>query len=395
MSRYQSILIGGDVFPLKYESIERLPRLFDALPGIRFESAATVVNLETPLHSGTPRGMKAGYAFGADPRLAGWLAANGIHGVNLANNHCMDQREQGLTATLAACTRYGIGHFGAGETLAEAGAPHLADVEGRKVAFLGMADPESGRAGACAAGPLPLDLADALPFVRTARDAASFLVLLLHTGAEYYPYPTPSQQRLCRFLAREGADVIVCQHSHCCGAWERHGNSLIVYGQGNLFTEMPPPYGHDDVWNEGFLVEIHPGRIDSPPEFTVHPYGTNAQTGPTPLSRSARDRFERVTAERNARLDDPEFLAAEWQRRCMARRDWYFSKICGHGRLLRAINRRTGYCHRSYSAQQLAVLENLFAGDAHREAVLTLLEALRKERGIAAALHPAAPVVEC
>ena len=35
-------------------------------------------------------------------------------------------------------------------------------------------------------------------------------------------------------MAENGADVVICQHSHCIGCYEEYQGCYILYGQGNF-----------------------------------------------------------------------------------------------------------------------------------------------------------------
>ena len=76
----------------------------------------------------------------------------------------------------------------------------------------------------------------------------------MHGGNEGYPYPSPRLMDTCRFLVEQGANAVICQHSHCVGCYEEYRGGHIVYGQGNLIFDasIPPP-----GWNEGVLVRLH------------------------------------------------------------------------------------------------------------------------------------------
>jgi poly-gamma-glutamate synthesis protein (capsule biosynthesis protein) len=57
--------------------------------------------------------------------------------------------------------------------------------------------------------------------------------------------------KLCHAMARNGADVILCQHSHCIGAYEKYNDCHILYGQGNFH------FGEEEkeIWNTSLAVE--------------------------------------------------------------------------------------------------------------------------------------------
>ena len=47
-------------------------------------------------------------------------------------------------------------------------------------------------------------------------------------------YPSQNLQKICHKIAEKGADLIVCQHSHCIGTYENYKGGHILYGQGNF-----------------------------------------------------------------------------------------------------------------------------------------------------------------
>ena len=58
-------------------------------------------------------------------------------------------------------------------------------------------------------------------------------------------------------MVRHGADLVLCQHSHCIGCYEEFEGGHILYGQGNFH------FVHDEwageglerkMWNTGLLV---------------------------------------------------------------------------------------------------------------------------------------------
>ena len=69
---------------------------------------------------------------------------------------------------------------------------------------------------------------------------------------EHYRYPSPYLQKVCRKMVEKGANLVVCQHSHCIGSYETYNNSTIVYGQGNFIFNK-----HDnEYWNSSLLIKL-------------------------------------------------------------------------------------------------------------------------------------------
>ncbi|MFD1907941.1 CapA family protein [Paenibacillus rhizoplanae] len=85
---------------------------YSALDGMFKKDDLTVVNLETPI---TTRGVGAKnkqFVFKGPPKALDALKAAGVDAVNLANNHTLDQGEEGLLDTLKHLGERGIPHVG-------------------------------------------------------------------------------------------------------------------------------------------------------------------------------------------------------------------------------------------------------------------------------------------
>jgi poly-gamma-glutamate synthesis protein (capsule biosynthesis protein) len=211
-------------------------------------------------------------------------------------------------------------------------------------------------------------------FVRTiqgSRGQYDFLIVLLHSGIEYYPFPTPRQMETCRFIIEQGARMVVCQHSHCAGCYERYQNGHIIYGQGNLLFDSP---GADQSWHEGFLVRL----MISPDlncEWQPVPYvQSEAQPGVSRMPPAREQVFLNTLAERSRVLQDPGRVKTAWEDYCAERHHYFMSCMLGHNRLLRRLNRNNGAISRLCREEKLLLLTNIVRCDIHRETALTVLE---------------------
>ena len=54
-------------------------------------------------------------------------------------------------------------------------------------------------------------------------------------------------------MVRCGADVVLCQHSHCVGCYEYFEGGHILYGQGNFHFSS---FVDRECWYNGLLVEL-------------------------------------------------------------------------------------------------------------------------------------------
>ena len=54
-------------------------------------------------------------------------------------------------------------------------------------------------------------------------------------------------------MVDKGADLVICQHSHCIGCEERYNKSKIIYGQGNFLFDMD----NNEFWANNLLIKIN------------------------------------------------------------------------------------------------------------------------------------------
>ena len=369
------ILIGGDVCPVNRSQAllaagDAEAVFSDLLPEFR-RADLGVVNLECPLIEQPSPIAKVGPVLGAPTECARGLREAGIHLVGLANNHILDQGSQGLDTTLSALHRYGLEWVGAGRNIEQSSRLSVHPVGGLRVGVLAVAEHEFSTATQSRPGANPLDVVQLVRALRLARGNCDFLTVLLHGGNEFYPYPSPRLQSLCRFLAEEGAGAIVCQHSHCPGCIEQHHGAHIVYGQGNLaFDQHPHPL---DSWYEGFLVVIEIGD-DGQTSLHSVPYRQFDSTASVRrLDGVELSAFNDGLAERSANVLDEAFVGREWARFCRSNADAYFSYLSGHSRLLRYINARLPFTRCLYPERRKLLVRSVVQCESHREVLETVL----------------------
>ncbi len=164
--------------------------------------------------------------------------------VGLANNHILDYGEKGLSDTLSLLSENGIPCVGVGNNLKEAAQSiHVFEEKGWRIGFYACAEHEFSIASAESPGANPFDALVTGDIIKSlkADHKLDILIVLYHGGKEYYQYPSHGLQKVCRHLIEKGANLVVCQHSHCIGAYEHYLNGDIVYGQGNFIFDMKHP----------------------------------------------------------------------------------------------------------------------------------------------------------
>lgn len=251
------ILIGADFVPTEsnYEYFKNgdVQTLVgnDLLKALN-ESDFSIFNLEVPLTDKKDPIAKCGPNLIAPTHTINGLKAINPHFFTLANNHILDQGQQGLTSTLKVLSSAGIDYAGAGENLKEAKKPYIVTINGIKIGIYCCTEHEFTIATAESAGANPFDPLESFDHVTKLKEVTDYVIVLYHGGKEHYRYPSPNLQKICRKFVDKGANLIVCQHSHCIGAQEEWKGGNIIYGQGNFLFDR----SDSECWQSSLLIEV-------------------------------------------------------------------------------------------------------------------------------------------
>lgn len=219
----------------------------------------TVGNLETALGDvGEPAAKR--YPFRSPPEAAEALAVGGVDLVSLANNHAQDYGPEALLQGIDLLHAAGVATVGGGANEEAAHAPHVAEIGGLKVAFLGYVhvpveaithfDTQSWSATADAPGLAWADPARVSADVAAIRPEVDLVVVILHSGYEYIEEPSEEQVAAARAAVDAGADLVVGHHAHILQGIHRYGDGIIAYGLGNFLFDIdgPPETAILNVW---------------------------------------------------------------------------------------------------------------------------------------------------
>jgi len=368
-----TIVIGGDVYPKgKVESHfingDAAEIFNDILP--LFQNADySVVNLECPLADNETPILKDGANLRAVTKTVNGLKGSQINAVNLSNNHILDQGEEGLKSTLSTLSKHEIACFGAGKNLEEAAKAHVITIKGKKIAFLGVAEHEFTIATDSSCGANPLHVSNNVRVIRKLKKQVDYIILLYHGGKEHYAYPTPNQQDKSRFFIEEGVDVVIAQHSHIAGSYEEYLGKLIVYGQGNLvFEKLSRNYA---TWFTGFLVSLK--LKENAFEFEFIPFEqANGIVGVRKLDKTQSELMIQGLINRSLNISNVDFVKAEWLKLCLEELSVYNSRLFGHNRVLRVLNRKFNFSNWLYPKWKKIMIRNLVECETHREGLETL-----------------------
>lgn len=252
----------GDLMARKRLEEENSIHLYDDVQDELFDADIVFGNLETPAHPDRGSRPFPSYNLSAEATRV-YLGIDRPHGfdvVSTANNHVLDQGEEGLLATLDHLDELGVMHVGSSCTPEERdhGFP-IIEANGVKIAFLAYTFSTNGR-------PLPLgrdyevnlvrmntlegppDISLIEKHLETARDlGADVVAVSLHWGMEYEFYPPRRIIDLGHRIADAGADVIFGHHPHILNPMESYvpknrdrgvPEVLIAYSLGNFIPDQ-------------------------------------------------------------------------------------------------------------------------------------------------------------
>jgi poly-gamma-glutamate capsule biosynthesis protein CapA/YwtB (metallophosphatase superfamily) len=369
-----TILIGGDLVPTEsnvelFNSANTVELLGDDLPEILKQADFRVFNLEIPLTDQEEPIIKCG------PNLiAPTSTINGIKQIQpdlltLANNHILDQGEHGLYSTIKGLKENSIDYVGAGSDLNEAAQPYIWERNGIRIGFYACAEHEFTIATQNSPGANPFDYLESLDHIQNLKAKSDYVIVLYHGGKEHYRYPSPYLLKVCRKMVTKGADLVVCQHSHCIGAFERYSGGTIVYGQGNFLFD----HSESEFWQTSLLLNVilKAGSI-SIEYIPIVKQGNGVRLANKQQSEEILHGFN----ERSRQILDEEFVKQEYDRFAAEMLNGYLTAFHGDNVFFRVLNKlsRHTLATKLYTNYSLTVIQNFIECEAHRELILAGLK---------------------
>lgn len=259
------IIIGGDFSndlsgePLQELSSKNAEKVFDKGVLRLFKTAdELVVNLECAVTESENRIKKFGPHLKAPFGTCEVLKGAGVTFVTLSNNHIFDFGKEGVKDTMKELDKTGIKYTGYGKNEADSRNDYIIERDGLKIAVIDVCEHEYTYALENREGARPYDPYDTSDDIAAAKKKADYVIVVYHGGKEFCRYPSPRLYKLCRSMIKHGADVVLCQHSHCVGCYENYEGGHILYGQGNFYFIDKRVYGteKEDLWNNGLAVVL-------------------------------------------------------------------------------------------------------------------------------------------
>lgn len=364
-----SIVIGADLVPTKgnndlFKKGDVAALVGEDLLGILDAADYRVFNLETPLFDGMSPIDKCGPVLCAEPSSIVGLKKIGVDLFTLANNHIMDHGFAGLTSTLKLLDENKINHLGAGENIERAQESFVTSVNEKNFGFYACVEHEFSIADSNIPGANPFDALESFDCIAELRKKCDFVVVLYHGGKEYFQYPSPMLQKICRKFVQKGADLVICQHSHCIGCSEKYENGSILYGQGNfLFGDCDTP-----IEQTSLLV-----KISDELQIEYIPL-VKTECGVQLAKGKVADEILSAFNKRNNQIKQNGFIEKSYKIFAEKMLNGYMLACSGfsHKLFLRILNKLSGRkmarcIVNSYKKKELLAIRNFIECESHRE----------------------------
>ncbi len=255
------IVIGGDVSVHDSGQAfaeKRTKELFNDVPTVFNGADEVIINLECAVTNSNNEIKKLGPNLKAPVGSCQVFREIGVTVAALSNNHIFDFGKEGLNDTIKELDENGIIYTGIGENELDSRKNLYLKKGNKTVAIVNVCEHEYSYALPDRVGARPYDPYDTTDDIIDAKKNADFVIVIYHGGKEYCRYPSPRLKKLCRSMIKHGADVVLCQHSHCIGCYEEFNDGFILYGQGNFHFVggFFPDEERTKMWKEGLLVEL-------------------------------------------------------------------------------------------------------------------------------------------
>lgn len=376
------IIIGGDIVPTKSNMAELesgdISKVVDSgLMDVLEKAAYRIFNLETPITDRKTPIEKEGPCFSTSVKSVRGLKKLNPDLFTLANNHILDQGGAGLRSTLEILRSYSIGYVGVGANLEDADKAYYFELDGNKIGVYGCVEHEYSTATRKTAGANPFDALITPDSIRSIRKQCDYLIVLYHGGKEYYQYPSPELQKRCRKLADCGADVILCQHSHCIGAYEEYRDSKILYGQGNFLLDRYVK-AYEKYFQSGLIIKLEIGNGKLEWSFIpIQKSGGGVRLADMRESGIQLDGLE----TRSRQILGSDFVEAKYKEHISITASRYLVRISRFGYILSAADNRifsgkllNHNLKKCLGKHHRLALQNCLQCEVHNEALRTLLD---------------------
>ena len=332
-----------------------------------------VVNFEAAIGEGCEPIPKSGPNLCALEASASTLQRFGFDSATLANNHAMDFGEQGLIQTISALKSHGLSVVGAGSNIQAARRPLTVTLKGQKIALLNYCQHEWGVSKYQQAGVAGFDAQRDLSEIRQLKSAGYVTVVITHMGHEHFQGQTPTPKNIIELYAQGGADVIINHHPHVTGGRAKILDSFSLSSIGNfLFT--PQLFDAGKVGKIGAIgsLEINSGKVL---RAEMVPISWNPEKDRLDfICGDSYEEWEKGFHRLSAELTSEHEAQRALEKLCILRKKEYLSRVEPiDNKVLRAL-KALGIFRGFWPRRRKRALLNVIRCEAHREALIRILE---------------------
>ena len=377
------LYIGADFVPTDINRVLFETGNIEALVGKELlglfkQSDLNVFNLEVPLtDASTPIDKFGNNLKSPTKTIYGYKALEPIF-LTLANNHSLDHGVEGLTTTLELLKKHDIKNAGAGASVKAAKKPFIFEKEGIRIGFYLCAEHEFTVASCHTMGANPFDVLESFDDVEALKKTCDYVIVLYHGGKEFYRYPSPMLQRYCRKFVDKGADLVICQHSHCIGSREDYGKGTIIYGQGNFIFNSESYIHHKEFVKDSLLISVEATK-DTFIVSEVPIRGT--ERGTRLATESEADETLTAYKQRSEHIRDAHFVVQAYKDFADTHVKRYLREFIGRSFIIRAINALFGrkLMQLLLGKTSYLAIQNYLECEAHHELFLRGIKNINKK----------------
>jgi poly-gamma-glutamate synthesis protein (capsule biosynthesis protein) len=262
-----TISAGGDIMPSGYINSKTADHLWDDISDFFFSADLSCANLEAPVNIAKPLGLP-GKNIVKPPAMniseeifdICWRGGKGITFYSTANNHSMDQGEEGLIKTLDFLDNKKVSYVGTARTPEEQDDIPVLTFGNLRVAFLGYTfslnrqKTPSGKeymANLLRLNRPDCDISLIRRQIEIARNKkADVIIANIHWSLEYESFPVQNVIDMGHKILESGVDIILGNHPHTLQTAQRYEwkepvsgykkSGLIIYALGNLTNVESP-----------------------------------------------------------------------------------------------------------------------------------------------------------
>lgn len=367
-NQYFDLIFMGDLCPFEGVVSDKLT-IAKRLNELMTSSQGNIVNLECPLTSSETRIAKKGPHLKAHPNAIRLLDRLKVRVCNLANNHIRDYGKEGIRETCATLDAGNIDHFGLWGSYGNQ--DMIMEIKGRRVGLISFTENEFSTDRSEGSAAIGLDCSMQFKQLLEMKEQTDYIIAQYHGGVEFYSYPTPGQQKYCRWLIDAGADLVICHHAHTISGYEHHAGKPIFYGLGNFFF---PEAGNQADWYVGLMIGL---KFEDEADLTIIPVAYDMQNNTLDLAASPQIQDSMVVINRT--IADEQLLNQVWDDYCLTNRDRSLMSVIKPGRVRRLLL-KLGFAKSWLQSKADISLLNQLRCESHHERITHTLELINEGR---------------